>query len=83
MSDTNRWKQSDRCLTMGSRQLESVWQWAVVGRLVVPGFGGTSSGDAVELSIGAGAGADASPCGEGLSKLFSRVPLKQDRNKCR
>lgn len=71
MSDTNRWKQSDRCLTMGSRQLESVWQWAVAGRLVVPGCGGAWSGDAVNLSVGVGAGAGAIPCGEGVSKLFS------------
>lgn len=78
MSDTNRWKQSDRCLTMGSRQLESVWPWAVVGKLVVPGFGGAWSGDAAGLPIGAGVGASAGaiPCGEGMSKLFSGVPLK-------
>lgn len=73
MSDTNCWKQSDRCLTMGSRQLEAVWQWAVVGRLVVPGFGGAWSGDGVDPSIGAGVGAGggAIPFGEGVSKLFS------------
>lgn len=67
MSDTNRWKQSDRCLTMGSRQLESAWPWAAVGRLLVPGFGGAWSGDAVDLSKGAGAGAV--PWMDGVSKL--------------
>lgn len=69
MSDTKRWKQSDRCLTMGSRQLEPVGQWAVAAG---PEFGAAWSGDTVELSTGAGvgAGAGASLCGEGVSKLF-------------
>lgn len=71
MSDTNRWKQSDRCLTMGSRQLESVWQRAVVGRLLVPGFGGAWSGEAVGLSKGAGIGVAAVTWMDGVSKLFS------------
>lgn len=77
MSDTNRWKQSERCLTTGPRQLESGWQWAVVGREVVPGFWGEWSEDAVALSAGAGADGGAVSCGEEVLKSYSRVPLKK------
>lgn len=74
MSDTSRWKQSERWLTMGSRQLESLWRWALAGRGVAPGFGGVRSGGALDPSKGAGVGTGGDPDiprGEGMLKLFS------------
>lgn len=74
VSDTSRWKHSDRCLRTGSRQLD--WQWPEVGGVSGVGSGGAGSeeaGDPVRR-WGKGAGTGGTVCGEGVLMLLSSLP---------
>lgn len=78
VSDTSRWKQSDRCFRTGSRQVDSGWC-----RL---GSGGAGSGEVADWVRGGGegAGGGGTTCGEGVLVLFSTsVPMTQGIKKHR
>lgn len=77
VSDTSRWKHSDRCLRTGSRQLDSVWQWPAVGGVLGIGSGGAGSGEDGDWGRGGGEGAGwgATMCGEGVLMLLSSLPI--------